>query len=214
MSYRVRGMGMDRELQQKTEQKYSIDDENEIVEWIVSVLMWDQGKENIEDCDIELPKTEGKEGFQEWLKSGKVLCQLMNVLSPGSCRAQETAHIKLEAMKCSKERNNICLFLKAAESYGVGKVDSFQTIDLYESRDLAQVQVTMYKLGSAAQKKNFTGPVIGVKVAEKNVRRFDDKLKKEGQNIIGLQMGTNQVASQRGMTPYGLGRQMVTKIEK
>uniref|UniRef100_F6SZN1 Calponin-homology (CH) domain-containing protein n=1 Tax=Ciona intestinalis TaxID=7719 RepID=F6SZN1_CIOIN len=183
-------MGMDRELQQKTEQKYSIDDENEIVEWIVSVLMWDQGK-----------------GFQEWLKSGKVLCQLMNVLSPGSCRAQETAHIS------SKERNNICLFLKAAESYGVGKVDSFQTIDLYESRDLAQVQVTMYKLGSAAQKKNFTGPVIGVKVAEKNVRRFDDKLKKEGQNIIGLQqMGTNQVASQRGMTPYGLGRQMVTKI--
>ena len=63
-----------------------------------------------------------------------------------------------------------------------------QTIDLYEARDLAQVQVTLYKLGSAAQKNGFPGPVIGVKVAEKNVRNFDERRKKDGMNVIGLQV--------------------------
>ena len=63
-----------------------------------------------------------------------------------------------------------------------------QTIDLYESRDLAQVQVALYKLGSAAQKNGFMGPVIGVKVAEKNVRKFDESRKKDGMNVIGLQV--------------------------
>lgn len=59
---------------------------------------------------------------------------------------------------------------------------------MYESRDLAQVQVALYKLGSAAQKNSFPGPVIGVKVAEKNVRNFDERRKKEGMNVIGLQV--------------------------
>jgi len=68
------------------------------------------------------------------------------------------------------------------------KLCLLQTIDLYEARDLAQVQVTLYKLGSAAQKNGFPGPVIGVKVAEKNVRNFDERRKKDGMNVIGLQV--------------------------
>jgi len=61
MSYRMRGMGMDRELEQKIEQKYSLDDENELVEWIVSVIMYGQGKHDFEDCDIPVPESEGKQ---------------------------------------------------------------------------------------------------------------------------------------------------------
>lgn len=62
MAYRVRAMGMDREIEQKTEQKYSLDDENEIVEWIVSVLMYGMGKDldEIDDCDIPIPEYQGK----------------------------------------------------------------------------------------------------------------------------------------------------------
>ena len=62
MSYRVRAMGMDREIEQKTEQKYSLDDENEIVEWIISVLMYDQGKDidDLNDCNVPIPEYQGK----------------------------------------------------------------------------------------------------------------------------------------------------------
>ena len=70
-----------------------------------------------------------------------------------------------------------------------------QTIDLYESRDLAQVQVTLYKLGSAAQKNDFPGPVIGVRVAEKNIRKFDERRKREGMNVIGLQVRSELLLS-------------------
>ena len=83
-------------------------------------------------------------------------------------------------------------------------------------------------MGSTAQKKGYDGPVIGAKMSERNVRNFDADTMKAGQNIIGLQvlfnrnyeitkinfknqMGTNQGASQKGMSPYGLGRQMTMK---
>ena len=58
--YRVRGMGMDRELEIKTDQKYSLEDENELVEWIVSVIMYGQGVEDFADCKITLPECQGK----------------------------------------------------------------------------------------------------------------------------------------------------------
>ena len=56
-------------------------------------------------------------------------------------------------------------------------------------RDLAQVQVMLYKLGSVAQENHFPGPVIGIKVAKKNPRKFDAEIIKEGQSVIGLQVG-------------------------
>merc|ERR1719277_803608 len=59
-----------------------------------------------------------------------------------------------------------------------------------------------------AKKKGFAGPCIGVKVADQNKRNFSDEKLREGQSIIGLQMGTNKCASQEGMNPYGLSRQI------
>ena len=67
----------------------------------------------------------------------------------------------------------------------------------------------MYSVGSAAQKNGFSGPVIGAKLSTKNERNFDSKILKAGQGVIHLQMGTNQCESQKGMTPYGLGRQVI-----
>lgn len=84
-------------------------------------------------------------------------------------------------------------------------------MSLYEGKNIPQVMVTMYKLGATAQKNGYDGPVIGVKPSEENKRSFEEQKLREGRAIIGLQMGTNQVASQQGMTPYGLGRQLVSK---
>lgn len=41
-------------------------------------------------------------------------------------------------------------------------------------------------------------PSLGPKEAEANVREFTEEQLKEGQNVIGLQMGTNKLASQAG----------------
>lgn len=71
-----------------------------------------------------------------------------------------------------------------------------------------QVIASLFSLGRQAQKKGFAGPVIGPKEAEPNVREFSDDKLREGRNVIGLQMGTNQVANQTGMTPYGHSRQI------
>ena len=61
-------------------------------------------------------------------------------------------------------------------------------MDLYEGQNLAQVQMTIFKLGGMAQKKNFAGPAIGVKVASANKRNFSEDKLREGQSIIGLQV--------------------------
>ena len=56
-----------------------------------------------------------------------------------------------------------------------------------------------------AQAVGFNGPVLGPKEATKNVRNFTDEQMKAGEGVIGLQMGTNKVASQAGMS-FGRSR--------
>ena len=58
-----------------------------------------------------------------------------------------------------------------------------------------------------AAAKGFSGPTIGPKESIQNVREFSDEQKKAGQNVIGLQMGSNKGASQAGMS-YGKPRQI------
>lgn len=48
--------------------------------------------------------------------------------------------------------------------------------------------MTIFKLGGMAQKKNFNGPAIGVKVASQNKRNFSEDKLRQGQSIIGLQV--------------------------
>ena len=50
-----------------------------------------------------------------------------------------------------------------------------------------------------AQKKGYSGPTLGPKMAEKNVRHFSEDQKKAGSGVIGLQMGSNKGANQSGI---------------
>jgi len=198
-SNRPTGFGLSRELAEKNAAKYSQDDEVEIVEWVCAVT------------GVAAPAESGPAGFQVFLKDGQVLCQLANCLKPGICRKpHDTSKTKLAALRQNKENENISFFLKACEDYGLNKTDLFQTVDLVEAQNLAQVQTTLYKMGGQAQKVGFSGPVIGVKQADANKREFSQEQLEAGKNVIGLQMGSNQQASQKGMTAYGLGRQIIS----
>lgn len=59
-----------------------------------------------------------------------------------------------------------------------------------------------------AQKNGYSGPTIGVKIADENVRHFSEETLQAGKGVINLQYGTSSGASQRGMTPYGAQRKM------
>jgi len=54
-------------------------------------------------------------------------------------------------------------------------------------------------LSSVSQKNGFDGQCIGTKISEGNKRNFTDEQLKQGETMIGLQMGSHKGASQAGM---------------
>jgi hypothetical protein len=109
-------------------------------------------------------------------KDGKTLCALVNAIKPGVAK---TSPLDMPF----GHRENIVAFLKAAKSIGVPEHELFDTNDLYESKNIGQVLLCLESLGRAAQKLNFNGPTIGVKLAEANIRT---NLPKSNSNAIGL----------------------------
>ncbi|KAA0717223.1 Transgelin-2 [Triplophysa tibetana] len=189
--------GLSREVQSKIDKKYDPDLEERLVQWIIA------------QCGDGVGKPQaGKQGFQEWLKDGCVLCGLINSLHKDS---KPVKKVQSSGM-AFKQMEQISQFLGAAERYGVTKSDIFQTVDLWEGKDLAAVQMTLMSLGSLAVTKDdgcYQGdPSWFHKKAQENRRDFTDDQLKEGQSVIGLQMGTNKGASQAGMTGYGRPRQI------
>jgi len=196
MANRPKGYGMSADIYRKINAKYSVEDEQEVVSWICALV------------DVDAPPETGMKAVSAWMHNGEVLINLMNVIQPGSIKKWAT-----NTTQPFKLMENISKFLKAIEDYGVMKQDLFQTVDLYEMQNMSQVLTTLRKLSTVALSKGFSGPHIGVKLAEKNVRNHDEQKLREGRNVIGLQMGTNQVASQKGMTAYGLGRQLTPQTK-
>ncbi|XP_062895353.1 transgelin-like [Mobula hypostoma] len=192
--------GFSRYVQNKIEKKYEPELEERLVKWIIAQCGSDVGQPEL-----------GRVGFQSWLKDGTVLSQLIN-----SHYAENKKPIKKiwNTDKAFKQMEQVSEFPKAAERYGVNKTDIFQTVDLWESKDLAAVQRTLMALGSIAVTKNdgyYRGdPSWFHKKAQENKREFTEEQLRQGQNIISLQMGSNQGASQAGMAGYGLARQIIS----
>ncbi|KAL1469115.1 hypothetical protein MTO96_004841 [Rhipicephalus appendiculatus] len=88
----------------------------------------------------------------DWIKAmGTALCTLINKLQPGSVP-------KINTMKAPfKQRENLEMFLKACESYGLKSHDLFQVNDLYERKNLYMVVNCMFALGGLAKKKGLSG---------------------------------------------------------
>ncbi|CAF3668861.1 unnamed protein product [Rotaria socialis] len=101
---------------------------------------------------------------------------------------------------------NQFLIENAARAYGLPDAELFQTVDLFEKRNIAQVTQCIHALGRQAQRKSFNGPTLGPKMAESNVREFTEEQLRAGQNMVGLlNDGMNKGASQAGQN-IGLTR--------
>ena len=117
-------------------------------------------------------KPEGT-SLQAWLRSGVVLRELMNSISPGSVQAQSTSEMPFRQME------NIAAYAKAARLYGVPEPDMFVTVDLFEGNSLAAVVQNLHSLGRVAQQRGVIGPTLGAHLASTNVRQFSQAQRDE-----------------------------------
>ena len=161
--------------------------ENEVLDWIFNV--------------IGEPRPSGD--FEDILKNGVVLCKLINKIAPGSVKKIQERGTNFQLME------NIQRFQDAIKKYGVPQEEIFQTADLFEKRNIAQVVLSLYALGRITQKHpEYTGPSLGPKMADKNERSFTEEQLRAHEGQLNLQMGYNKGASQSGHGGFGNTRHM------
>ncbi|KAI5702737.1 muscle-specific protein 20 [Diaphorina citri] len=141
--------------------------------------------------------------YEDAIKDGQILCHLINKLKPGSVAKINSSGGQFKFME------NINNFQKAIKDYGVADIDVFQTVDLYEKKDIAQVTNTIYALGRETYRHSeWKGPYLGPKPADEAKRDFSEEQLQAGKTIIGLQAGSNKGATQAGQN-IGAGRKII-----
>jgi hypothetical protein len=149
------GYGLDAELARRAAEKYDYEMEDEAREWIETITGLDIG-----------------EDFGEGLRDGVILCTLVNKIHPGIVK-----RIESKSKLAFKLMENVSAFLKACRVMGVNEHDLFETVDLFELKDLGIVVRCLDALGRAVQRNypQFDGPTLGVKEAIKNERQFSEE---------------------------------------
>lgn len=181
-------MSLERQIRNKLAGKRNPEQEAEAQDWIETVLG---------------SKFPPGESYEDALKDGIILCKLMNKIKPGAINKINTSGASFKMME------NINLFQKALKEYGVADIDVFQTVDLWEQKDISQITCTLFALGRETYKHpEWTGPWLGPKPSEENVRDFDEDTIAAGKAVIGLQAGSNKGASQSGQN-MGAGRKII-----
>jgi len=119
----VDGFGMDAELKAKAEANYDPALEEAVKKWITSETghSWSGS-------------------FQGDLKSGVLLCNLINKLHPGKVGKINSGNAPFIQME------NIAAFLAACKSVGLATHELFQTVDLYDGANMLAVLITLAAL--------------------------------------------------------------------
>lgn len=107
---------MDAELAARREANYDFDSEREAQDWMEAVT----GEPFADE-------------FGEELRNGKKLCLLINAIKPGAVRKVNDSRMPFKQME------NISNFLKACRAVGVAEYSLFETVDLFEGKDLGLV---------------------------------------------------------------------------
>jgi len=108
--------GLSAELKRKMDLKYDTDLEDVLIEWIEEVN--------------EEPLAGG---FHESLKSGVVLCRLLNNLHPSTVKRINKSKMEF------KQRENVNKFLNGCRKIGIAEHSIFSTADLFEAKNLGNV---------------------------------------------------------------------------
>lgn len=153
----------------------------------VDAEMMAEAREWVEAVTGTTFEGDGEDGFHETLKTGHVLCALINKIQEGSVK-------KVNKMKMPfASRENVSNYLKAVRAFGVNEFELFGTDDLFEAKDLQSVVVSLHSLGRKVQEKlpDFT-PTLGIKVVAKNERTFSDaQLREANAAVSALNLGSS-----------------------
>lgn len=190
MAYRATKSGINADVHKKMMGKYDQDAAAKAMSWIQ------------ERTQMEMDTSGDPAQVFEVLSDGFVLLQLMKALQIPIGIKRELTRQKMPF----KKMEYINEFLTACDKYGVPKTELFQTVDLYENQNIVAVITCIESLGRKVLKNG--GPGYGIRESDSNIRNFSEEQMKAGQNVIGLQMGTNKGASQAGQS-FGKARHIV-----
>lgn len=142
MSLRTASSGMAGAVKAKQASKFDDDLAASMLEWIKTV-----SKEDI--------STKGTaENFQKTLKDGTVLCKFMNGLREGTVKKIQKPVGNFACME------NINAFVEGCKTIGVGVEETFQSVDLFENRDLYSVIMCMMALGRKCKTEGLPTPSV------------------------------------------------------
>ena len=141
---------LDEDLKKIRDAKYDRGLESDVCNWIGSIIGYYKPV---------------NDSAANWLKSGDVLCTLMNSIRPGTIKKYN-----VNTTSKFKQMENITLFLRACREVGMLEKDLFSTIDLFEAKDMNAVILSLFNLGGTVQSTipYFTGPKLGIKQTNRN----------------------------------------------
>ncbi|GAA5798983.1 hypothetical protein HPULCUR_004392 [Helicostylum pulchrum] len=169
--------GIDKEIQARIDSKYSVEREQEARKWMEEII------------GEPLPSDD----FAESLKDGVVLCKVIGKLLPGQGKFKQSRmpFIQME---------NISIFLRGAEALGVPKHDLFQTIDLYEKKNMTQVIDSIFALSRYGHKAGTSPNYLGPKLADKQKSTYS----KDAANAANATFNTHQYGYTGGANQSGM----------
>jgi hypothetical protein len=116
---------------------------------------YDSGKAEAVRVWIEaVTKRSLPKDLHEALKSGVVLCELVNGIWPGSVPKINQGNMPFV------QRENIVSYINACKSKGQRETDCFVTQDLFEASNMGQVVDQICSLGQLATSKGYRGPAL------------------------------------------------------
>jgi len=186
---------LDRDVKRKIMEKYDPEREKEVISWIESVTGARLGG-----------------SLENGLHSGIVLCNLINILFPGSIPDAEIS----EKTMAFFQRENISKYLNACKKNGINLVDLFDTQDLYDGKNIVSVINHFYSVSSFARQnsKKFKGPYIGVKMSTKNERDFTEEQLNAGKFMQSAQTSGSYGVLDPKETDVKLAYQIVKNVDQ
>jgi len=138
--------------------------------------------------------------FFDDIRDGVELCKLLNKIKPDLISAKKFKKSKIVFVA----RTNIQLFIEGCKKLGIPETDCFETRDLFDQQNLANVVQTMYAVSAISRKHNFQGPFIGKKYAEANKRNFTAEQLAKSKSAVPMMAKGGIAHKTKGMDGYGI----------